>query len=198
MVDPGLEGDPWAEKPWLEGRVLSSVNVLGAGDTNHVGQGKDEKGSVLEESFGEAIGHLGKDGDGEEIPKESAGRMKFFLTKKRREEVVFKKDEKYFLDFYNPYIDFNGEFACRFPYRYQTIYYEHITNRFTKTPQNFLSNYLAFRSRFSNTGMDNLCVMSSRIESRKMSTLSFSLHSWRGLMVKYPRMKKTMKRMKTL
>jgi hypothetical protein len=43
MIDPGLEGDPYADEPWLYGPVLSSVNIL------RVGASKGEKVTKAQE-----------------------------------------------------------------------------------------------------------------------------------------------------
>ncbi|EGX43605.1 hypothetical protein AOL_s00215g341 [Orbilia oligospora ATCC 24927] len=112
VVDPGLDGDPWAEKPWLEGRVLSSVNVIDIGDRDdkkQAGEGVD----VLEEGLYKSKLNA-EEGSEEEIPKDGAARMKFFVQQEKRKKFVFEKGEKYWMDFYNPYLDFN-EFALHLP-----------------------------------------------------------------------------------
>ncbi|KAK6502870.1 hypothetical protein TWF481_007910 [Arthrobotrys musiformis] len=103
VIDPGLEGDPWAEKPWLEGRVLSSVNIIDTGDRTA------KKVDVLEEGLYKTA----LNGD-EEIPPTGPARMKFFIQEENRKKFTFEKGEKYWLDFYNPYLDFN-EFALNLP-----------------------------------------------------------------------------------
>ncbi|RVD88357.1 uncharacterized protein DFL_002544 [Arthrobotrys flagrans] len=113
VIDPGLDGDPWAEKPWLEGRVLSSVNVIDVGERDDGNDG----GRV--DVLGEGL-HKGKlksetgTTEEEEIPKDGAARMKFFVQQEKRKGFVFEKGEKYWMDFYNPYLDFN-EFALNLP-----------------------------------------------------------------------------------
>ncbi|KAF3941164.1 hypothetical protein ABW19_dt0205824 [Dactylella cylindrospora] len=117
VVDPGLDGDPWADKPYMEGRVLSSVNVVDVGERAvcTAGEGVD----VLEEGLSKRkVSTVGANGDydsgEEEIPKDSAGRMKYFVNEEKRKVFTFEKGEKYWTDFFNPYIDFN-EFALNLP-----------------------------------------------------------------------------------
>ncbi|KAF3918925.1 hypothetical protein ABW20_dc0105978 [Dactylellina cionopaga] len=112
-VDPGLDGDPWAEKPWMEGRVLSSVNVLDVGERKGGASGEVD---VLSEGL-EKVKLKNADteeGTGEVIPKDSAARMKFFVQEEKRKKFTFEAGEKYWADFFNPYIDFN-EFALHLP-----------------------------------------------------------------------------------
>ncbi|KAK6361797.1 hypothetical protein TWF730_005512 [Orbilia blumenaviensis] len=112
VIDPGLDGDPWAEKPWLEGRVLSSVNVIDVGRRDG-GKQVDGQVDVLEEGL-----HKSKlkneDGTEENIPMDSATRMKLFVQQEKRRKFVFEQGEKYWTDFYNPYLDFN-DFALNLP-----------------------------------------------------------------------------------
>ncbi|KAF3211362.1 hypothetical protein TWF106_010248 [Orbilia oligospora] len=112
VVDPGLDGDPWAEKPWLEGRVLSSVNVIDIGDRDDKKE-TSEGVDVLEEGLYKSKLNSEESG-GEEIPKDGAARMKFFVQQEKRKKFVFERGERYWMDFYNPYLDFN-EFALHLP-----------------------------------------------------------------------------------
>jgi len=132
-VDPGLEGDPWAEKPWLEGRALGSVNVIDVGDIHHLGSSGATAARVLEEGLGKKIklennlkqeiattesqnsssDDITKTAT-EEIPQDPPSRMKFFLTQPHRAAFTFEPEEKYWFDFFNPYLDFN-EFALHLP-----------------------------------------------------------------------------------
>ncbi|KAF3924752.1 hypothetical protein AA313_de0209772 [Arthrobotrys entomopaga] len=111
VIDPGLDGDPWAEKPWMEGRVLSSVNVLDVGGHRRR-QERDKEDRVvgiLEEGL-----YKTKLKNGEEIPREAAARMKFFVQEEKRKGFEFEVGERYWVDFFNPYLDFN-EFALHLP-----------------------------------------------------------------------------------
>lgn len=112
-IDPGLDGDVKADKPYLYGPLLSSINVLRVGD-------KVEAGSGLESAAGEdddAALQEGADGSGAavrerlHIPEQGAKRMKHFLNADRRGEFTFERGRVYRCDFFNPYLDFNGTCA---------------------------------------------------------------------------------------
>ncbi|QDS69045.1 hypothetical protein FKW77_009760 [Venturia effusa] len=113
FIDPGLYGDPYADRPYLYGPMLSSVNVLRVGGKGGL-DGEDEEGDeeVLEEGA--------EEGEGEEVrtrlgvPEVGSKRMKFFLQEAKRREWVFEEGRTYSCDFFNPYLDFN-QFALRLP-----------------------------------------------------------------------------------
>lgn len=114
FVDPGLYGDVHADEPYLYGPLLSSINTFRVGPKDEKEQERieetranQEEGTALEE---------GGDGDGEEvrhdlgIPSDAAGRKKFFLNAQHLEAFTFQAGREYANDFFNPYLDFNGEF----------------------------------------------------------------------------------------
>ncbi|KAL6716546.1 hypothetical protein ACLMJK_006113 [Lecanora helva] len=108
-IDPGLEGDVYADRPWLYGRALSSWNVVRVGGKDGQVKGGDE--GVLEE---------GGDGDGVEwrkergVPEGAEARRKHFLGEGRAEGWEWEEGRTYGADFYNPYLDFN-QFALKLP-----------------------------------------------------------------------------------
>jgi hypothetical protein len=108
MIDPGLEGDPYADEPWLYGPLLSSVNVLRIGSMGESTSGEDK---IVEE---------GADGDGKEtrkekgMPDDAVARKKHYLNESHRTDFEFEEGRAYHCDFFNPYLDFN-EFALRLP-----------------------------------------------------------------------------------
>ena len=113
-VDPGLEHDARADKPWIFGPALSSWNVFRIGE-------KQEKMAVSNaETFGETVVEEGAEGSGggvrseHKIPADSAGRKKYFLTPANREKFIFEKGREYQSDFGNPHLDFN-DFALNLP-----------------------------------------------------------------------------------
>jgi len=115
-IDPGLEGDPLSDEPWLYGPLLSSVNVLRIG-TKVEKLGADENEDedeieVVEEGASDDEGHEIR--ERLQIPKDSKNRMKFFLSDERRQEFEFEEGRNYSFDFFNSYLDFN-EFALRLP-----------------------------------------------------------------------------------
>jgi Protein of unknown function (DUF1769) len=122
-VDPGLEGDVYSDKPYLYGHALSSWNILRVGekivDEARHDINADYKVPEAEE-FHDVVVEEGADGTGEEvrkelnIPADSAGRKKHFLTQANREVFAFEKGRLYQSDFGNPYLDFN-DFSLKLP-----------------------------------------------------------------------------------
>ncbi|KAL9025005.1 MAG: hypothetical protein Q9196_006093, partial [Gyalolechia fulgens] len=118
-IDPGLEGDVYADKPYLYGNALSSINVLSVGpklgdngldsfigveagqDEEPITEGGFEGGQELRENLN--------------IPENAAARQKWFLGgHDRLENWQWEQGRVYKADFFNPYLDFN-EFALKLP-----------------------------------------------------------------------------------
>ena len=127
FIDPGLEGDVYADNPYLYGPALSSWNVLRIGDKVINSPSSDSKANGGQswkmpnaESFHETVIEEGAEGTGEEIreeatiPSDSAGRKKFFLTEAHRDAFTFEAGRLYQADFGNPYLDFN-DFSLKLP-----------------------------------------------------------------------------------
>ncbi|KAL8736322.1 MAG: hypothetical protein Q9181_002500 [Wetmoreana brouardii] len=118
-IDPGLDGDVYADKPYLYGNALSSINVLSVGPK--VGNTGLDSGKLDESQVGEeAIKEGGYEGGQElredlDIPGEAAARQKWFLGgHDRLERWQWEEGRLYKADFFNPYLDFN-EFALKLP-----------------------------------------------------------------------------------
>src|SRR5271155_1269334 len=121
-IDPGLEGDVYADKPYLYGPALSSWNILRICDrvigSDKIGQEKWKMPNA--ESFHEIVVEEGAEGTGEEIRKEnsipadSGQRKKFFLEEANRDDFTFEAGRLYQSDFGNPYLDFN-DFSLKLP-----------------------------------------------------------------------------------
>lgn len=114
-VDPGIEGDVYADKPFLYGNALSSVNALRVGGMvgedggdGGGGNGKEEKGVEVVEEGGERGGEKVREELG--VPTASDQRKKWFLDKGKTEGWVWENGRVYWCDFFNPYLDFNREF----------------------------------------------------------------------------------------
>lgn len=111
VIDPGLDGDVYADKPYLYGPTASSVNILHVGGEGNKAGYEEDIGLVFEE---------GGDEEGMEIrtakgvPDTDAARKKHFLNEERRKDWDWEEGKTYGCDFYNPYLDFN-EFALRLP-----------------------------------------------------------------------------------
>lgn len=111
-IDPGLDGDVYAEKPYLYGPLASSINTLRVGKS---GMGKGEQLELGQEGEG-IVFEEGGEGDGEElrrkkgVPETDAARKKWFLTEANRKDWEFEAEREHWGDFFNPYLDFNGPY----------------------------------------------------------------------------------------
>jgi hypothetical protein len=127
FIDPGLEGDVYADNPYLYGPALSSWNILRISDKvidppppESQENGEQSWKMPNAESFHEDIVEEGADGTGEEIreeasiPSDSAARKKFFLAESHRDAFTFEAGRLYQSDFGNPYLDFN-DFSLKLP-----------------------------------------------------------------------------------
>ncbi|KAM0074974.1 hypothetical protein ACKRZS_013035 [Fusarium odoratissimum] len=100
-IDPGLDGDAYADKPFLYGPALSSFNTI------HVGKGEfdEEKGGLWFEEGGDEDGLEAREEVG--APLTSKARMKWALRADAKEKWVFEYDQTYSFDFFNPYLNFS-------------------------------------------------------------------------------------------
>lgn len=101
-IDPGLEGDAYADKPFLYGPALSSFNTI------HVGTGEydEAKGGLWFKEGGDEAGLKTRDDIG--APLDNKARMKWALRADSKEKWVFEYDKTYGFDFFNPYLDFSN------------------------------------------------------------------------------------------
>ena len=139
-IDPGLDGDAYAEKPYLYGPVLSSMNTLAippppASKSESIGETTSTKTALKDspgldaaskttkpESSGwSALPTWSDEPFTESLPTSilpagttPSSRRKYFLTQANRTAFHFEPDQVYECDFFNPYLDFN-EFALRLP-----------------------------------------------------------------------------------
>ncbi|KAK0378654.1 hypothetical protein CLIM01_04010 [Colletotrichum limetticola] len=107
-IDPGLDGDAYADVPHLYGPALSSFNTI------HVGSGvhDEEKGGLWFEEGGDEAGLEARERIG--APATSKERMKWALRKDSKENWLFEYGKTYGLDFFNAYLDF-ANLALRLP-----------------------------------------------------------------------------------
>lgn len=107
-IDPGLEGDAYADSPYLYGPALSSFNAV------HVGPGEHdpERGGLWFEEGGDEDGTKARAEVG--APADTKARMKWALRADAKEQWVWEYGRAYGLDFFNPYLDFS-EFSLRLP-----------------------------------------------------------------------------------
>ncbi|KAF3480641.1 uncharacterized protein GIQ15_05988 [Arthroderma uncinatum] len=126
-VDPGLEGDIYADEPYIYGPGLSSWNyfrICGKEGEKYVPEGTDDAETEdIEEStleIHEAVVEEGAEGSGQEvrdrfqIPEDPSQRQKHFLNEQNRKDFEFEPGRVYKADFGNPYIGFS-DFTIRIP-----------------------------------------------------------------------------------
>ncbi|TVY37487.1 UPF0590 protein [Lachnellula occidentalis] len=104
-VDPGLDGDVYAEKPYMYGPAASSVNTLHVGS---MAEKKDADAGLVFDEGGDAEGLEHRKESG--IPDDMAARKKYFLNEENRKAWDWEAGRTYGCDFFNPYLDFNGIF----------------------------------------------------------------------------------------
>ena len=107
-IDPGLDGDVYADTPYLYGSALSSFNAVHAGPGEH----DEEKGGLWFDEGGDEQGVSRRRKWG--APDDAKARMKWALRDENKARWVWEYGKTYGVDFFNPYIDFN-EFALRLP-----------------------------------------------------------------------------------
>jgi hypothetical protein len=107
-IDPALDGDPYADKPYMYSPAVASWNYLRIGDKVDL-----EKTDMTLNLHTEVI-EEGADGSGADvrkslrIPDDPGARKKYFLDQEARKKFVFEAGRIYFADFGNPYLGFNG------------------------------------------------------------------------------------------
>ncbi|KAK2608538.1 hypothetical protein QQS21_002884 [Conoideocrella luteorostrata] len=101
-IDPGLDGDAYADKPYLYGPALSSFNSVCLG----VGEYNKEKGGLWFDEGGDDEGMQARQAVG--APDDAKARMKWALRDDSKTKWVFEYGKTYGLDFFNPYIDFTN------------------------------------------------------------------------------------------
>lgn len=101
-IDPGLDGDAYADRPFLYGPALSSFNSI------HLGPGEysEDKGGLWFEEGGDEKGMGTRQAMG--VPEDSKARMKWALKDDSKSKWTFEYGSTYGLDFFNPYLDFTN------------------------------------------------------------------------------------------
>ncbi|CAK7267757.1 hypothetical protein SEPCBS119000_002714 [Sporothrix epigloea] len=119
-IDPGLEGDPYADRPYLYGPALSSFNRVYAalGDESETKESREEKpvrdgcGLWFEEG-GDAGGRAWRASIG--CPDDDGkARMAWALGAAAKAQWTWQYGKGYGLDFYNGYLDF-ADLTLRLP-----------------------------------------------------------------------------------
>lgn len=107
-IDPGLEGDPFADMPYLYGPALSSFNTIEVGP----GDDDEKKGGIWVTEGGDKGGMVSRRALG--TPDDSKGRRKWALRVENKQKWLWKYGQTYATDFFNPYLDFS-QLALRLP-----------------------------------------------------------------------------------
>ncbi|KIN02290.1 hypothetical protein OIDMADRAFT_197413 [Oidiodendron maius Zn] len=115
-IDPGLDGDPYADEPYLYGPTVSSMNTIYIGPKTGSNIQKSplynpEAGLVFDEGGSEEGMEIRR---GHEIPDTEAARKRFFLDEENKRNWEWESGRTYAVDFFNPYLDFS-DFALRLP-----------------------------------------------------------------------------------
>lgn len=115
-VDATMEGDVYADEPYLYSPILSSMNILQIGgkgqSISEVGEGAGEKVGTGDESA--LIFKEGAQADGQEVreksgmPSDNSQRKRHYQQLQPRKDFIFEKDRAFACDFFNGYLDFNG------------------------------------------------------------------------------------------
>ncbi|ETS73153.1 hypothetical protein PFICI_15098 [Pestalotiopsis fici W106-1] len=107
-IDPGLDGDAYADQPYLYGPALSSFNAIHVGKAEH----NPEKGGLWFEEGGDEAGLAARKAIG--APDTAKARMKWALKEDSKAKWTFEYGKTYCADFFNPYLDF-GDFSLKLP-----------------------------------------------------------------------------------
>ncbi|OJJ89350.1 DUF1769 domain-containing protein [Aspergillus glaucus CBS 516.65] len=112
-IDPSMDGDAYADKPYLFSPALASWNQFRVG-------GKVKSGDEVPRVNGVVVQEGDEGGDAGEVrerckvPAEAGERMKFFQGEEERKGFVFEEGRVYQVGFGNPYLVFN-DFSLRLP-----------------------------------------------------------------------------------
>ena len=113
VIDPAIDGDAYADKPYLYSPALATLNQFRIGDkisqadevpTMHetvVVEGAEGSGIKVREKY--------------DIPDSVESRRRHFLDEAERKAFIFEKGRVYSADFGNPYLVFNGLSLARLP-----------------------------------------------------------------------------------
>ncbi|KAL4871401.1 hypothetical protein BDV12DRAFT_164225 [Aspergillus spectabilis] len=112
MIDPSLDGDAYADKPYLYSPGVATWNSFRVGNKVDGGGLPDVHELVVEE--GEDDGEEQGVREGLSVPGTVDGRRGFFGNEGNRKRWEFEEGRVYYAGFGNGYLDFN-EFTLRLP-----------------------------------------------------------------------------------
>lgn len=106
-IDPSIDGDAYADKPYLFSPALATWNQWRIGEKNSEAGKRHTKDYIVRE---------GADGEGEkvrqelQIPDTADARRKHFHNEGHRQGFTFEAGRSYMVDFGNQFISFSGEY----------------------------------------------------------------------------------------
>jgi hypothetical protein len=107
-LDPGLDGDVYADQPYLYSPALATWDIFRIGDK----MSKEDKvptlhDEVIEEgAYSDEAAEIRRQHN---IPDTVEGRRKHFQNEGNRKEFEFEPGRMYVADFGNPYLSFSGK-----------------------------------------------------------------------------------------
>lgn len=151
-TDPGLDGDAYADQPYLYGPALRSFNAI------HVGAGAydDARGGLWFDEGGDECGMQTR--SSLSVPGDRKARMKWALRDGSKDKWVFEYGRTYGLDFFNPYLDFCN-LALRLP-GFQLPIVKYLDGQSFRTRRARRSHHLRYVLRNKETGDVYLVVFS--------------------------------------
>lgn len=157
-VDPSVEGDLYAEEPFIYGKALSSFNAISVAnpatdDSKEVGSSASKNDSEYQSS-GKADGTEAKDIEKKckifslvsedlklakmensklEIPAKASQRQKFFQDRGAQKAFTFEKGVQYNLDFFSGLVSLqNSEFHIDLPGGYSVNLSKYLNDKFKR------------------------------------------------------------------
>ncbi|KAL4956382.1 hypothetical protein BDW69DRAFT_192431 [Aspergillus filifer] len=121
-IDPALDGDAYADRPYLYSPALATWNAFRVGGEKK-GEGKvpDVHGFVVEE--GEEGGDGGSLRSEKGVPETIDGRRNYFQNEANRKAWSFEEGRVYWADFGNQYLDFNEFTLCLPGFNINALHY---------------------------------------------------------------------------
>lgn len=118
VIDPGLDGDAYADKPYLYGPLLSSINLLSVG--GKLGEKSGDSYQIPPDVHEDGIKEGSENEEGRKarqestLPDDASKRKTWALNQENRSKFTWEEGRIYRGDFFNPYIDFN-DFSLKLP-----------------------------------------------------------------------------------
>ncbi|KAI9924627.1 hypothetical protein MW887_006901 [Aspergillus wentii] len=111
-IDPAIDGDAYADKPYLFSPALATVNQFRVGERMQKADQVPTLHDAVIEEGGDGSGVGVREAGG--VPDSVDARRKYFLDDEARKGFEFEAGRVYSADFGNPYLDFN-DFSIRLP-----------------------------------------------------------------------------------